>query len=57
MVSGTPGIICVGLAVMDQIYSVERLPEAPAKHFATDLPGGRRRSGGERRGGNRSPRW
>ena len=35
MVSGTPGIICVGLAVMDQIYSVERLPEVPAKHFAT----------------------
>jgi sulfofructose kinase len=37
VVSGTPGIICVGLAVMDQIYSVERLPEAPAKHFATAL--------------------
>ena len=35
MVSGTSGIICVGLAVMDQIYSVERLPEVPAKHFAT----------------------
>jgi sulfofructose kinase len=28
-------VICVGLAVMDQIYSVERLPEAPRKHFAT----------------------
>jgi len=35
VVSSQPGIICVGLAVMDQIYSVERLPEVPAKHFAT----------------------
>ena len=35
MVSSQPGIICVGLAVMDQIYSVGRLPDAPAKHFAT----------------------
>jgi sulfofructose kinase len=34
VVSRRPGIICVGLAVMDQIYSVERLPEAPRKHFA-----------------------
>jgi sulfofructose kinase len=28
-------VICVGLAVMDQIYTVERLPDAPRKHFAT----------------------
>jgi sulfofructose kinase len=28
-------VICVGLAVMDQIYRVERLPDAPRKHFAT----------------------
>lgn len=33
--NGPPSIICAGLAVMDQIYSVERLPEAPRKHFAT----------------------
>jgi sulfofructose kinase len=30
-------VICVGLAVMDQIYTVERLPETPTKHFATDF--------------------
>ena len=35
MVNGRPSIICAGLAVMDQVYSVERLPEAPRKHFAT----------------------
>jgi len=35
VVIAQPGIICVGLAVMDQIYRVERLPMAPAKHFAT----------------------
>jgi sulfofructose kinase len=35
VVSNRPGIVCAGLAVMDQIYSVERLPEAPRKHFAT----------------------
>jgi sulfofructose kinase len=35
VVSSQPGILCVGLAVMDQIYTVERLPVAPVKHFAT----------------------
>jgi sulfofructose kinase len=35
VVSSPPGILCVGLAVMDQVYSVGELPEAPAKHFAT----------------------
>jgi sulfofructose kinase len=30
-------VICAGLAVMDQIYSVEQLPEAPRKHFATSF--------------------
>ncbi len=35
MVKSGPGIICVGLAVMDQIYVVERLPDAPRKHFAS----------------------
>lgn len=33
--SAGPRVLCVGLAVMDQIYTVERLPEAPRKHFAT----------------------
>jgi len=37
VVKSRPGIICAGLAVMDQIYRVERLPEAPRKHFATDF--------------------
>lgn len=27
-------VICVGLAVLDQVYRVERLPDAPRKHFA-----------------------
>lgn len=35
MVRKRPSIICVGLAVMDQVYRVERLPDAPRKHFAT----------------------
>jgi len=28
-------VICVGLAVMDQIFAVERMPASASKHFAT----------------------
>lgn len=29
-------VICVGIAVMDQVYTVERLPDVAGKHFARD---------------------
>ncbi len=28
-------VICVGLAVMDQVFAVDRMPTSPSKHFAT----------------------
>jgi sulfofructose kinase len=37
VVKRRPRIICAGLAVMDQIYTVEQLPDAPKKHFATSF--------------------
>jgi sulfofructose kinase len=37
VVKRRPRIICAGLAVMDQIFTVERLPDAPRKHFATSF--------------------
>ena len=30
-------VVCLGIAVLDQVFAVETLPERPAKHFARDL--------------------
>lgn len=29
-------VLCVGIAVMDQVYAVDPMPARPAKHFASD---------------------
>ena len=33
----TKNILCLGNAVLDQIFSVERLPSKPGKHFASSF--------------------
>ncbi len=30
-------VVCLGIAVLDQVFAVETLPDRPAKHFARDL--------------------